>query len=327
MEGVELVTLAEVEAAAARIDGRVRRTPVVPTSLGTSHMPFLLKAECLQVTGSFKARGALNAVLQLSDEERERGVITHSSGNHAQALARAARESGVEATVVMPRLTPDVKRLATLGHGAHVVLVEPAERAARVEEIRARTGAVFVSPFDNRAVIAGQGTIALEIMDDVPGLASVWVPVSGGGLISGIAAAIKARAPHVKVIGVEPELAGDLAESFASGERVTWSAERTSRTIADGLRVQAVGELDWPHIMAYVDEVVTVSEDAIRSAMRRIILDCKLLAEPSGAVSTAGFLEHHGLAPSGAAVAVVSGGNVEAVLLQQIVAAAEDGAP
>lgn len=326
MNSVGLVDLEQVTAAAARIEGRVRRTPMVPTSFGSGSVPLLLKAECLQVTGSFKARGATNAVLRLSAEERTRGVITHSSGNHAQALARAAREAGIEATVVMPSSTPEVKRLATLQHGAHVELVEPARRASRVEELRAQTGAVFISPFDDAAVIAGQGTIALEILDDVPGLASIWVPVSGGGLISGIAAAVKARAPHVRVIGVEPELAGDLAEGLAKGERVTWQAERTARTIADGLRVQAVGELNWRHITTYVDDVVTVSEDAIRSAMRRIVMEAKLVTEPSGAVSVAGFLQHSALAGHGTAVAVVSGGNVEAGLLREIVATPAGGA-
>lgn len=325
MDSVDLVDLQQVEEAAARIEGRVRRTPVVPTSLGSTHVPFLLKAECLQVTGSFKARGATNAVLQLSEDERARGVVTHSSGNHAQALARAAREAGIEATVVMPRSTPEVKRQATLQHGAHVELVEASHRASRVEELREQTGAVFISPFDNAAIIAGQGTAGLEIIDDVPGLASIWVPVSGGGLVSGIAAAVKARAPHVRVIGVEPELAGDLAEGFARRERVTWEAQRTARTIADGLRVQAVGELNWRHITAYVDDVVTVSEDAIRTAMRTIILECKLLAEPSGAVSVAGFLEHHELAGHGTAVAVVSGGNVEAELLREVLASTGGG--
>ncbi len=311
MDSEHLVGLPEITAAADRISGQVRRTPIIPTSLGRAARPLLLKAECLQVTGSFKARGAGNAVALLDADARSRGVVTHSSGNHAQALARAARGAGIPATVVMPRATPDVKRLATLRHGATVELVELAERASRVEQILAETGAVFVSPFDNPDVIAGQGTIGLEIIDDVPELASVWVPVSGGGLISGIAAAVKALRPDVRVIGVEPELAGDLAEGFALGRRVTWEAARTGRTIADGLRVQAVGEWNWPHITAYVDDVVTVSEEAIRSALRSLVLDCKLVAEPSGAVSVAGFLQHHAIGGHGPAVAVVSGGNIE----------------
>lgn len=324
MDTEQLVSLADIEAAAARIRGLVRRTPVVPTSLGRTSSPLLLKAESLQVTGSFKARGASNAVALLGPDARARGVVTHSSGNHAQALARAARDAGIEATVVMPRGTPDVKRLATLRHGAHVELVEPSERASRVEQIREETGAEFVSPFDNADIIAGQGTVGLEIIEDVPDLASVWVPVSGGGLISGIAAAVKALAPHVRVIGVEPELAGDLAEGFARGERVTWAADRTGRTIADGLRVSAVGELNWRHITAYVDDVVTVSEAEIRAAVRHVVLDCKLVCEPSGAVSVAGFLAHAAAGGHGPAVAVVSGGNIEPRALAELLSAEPD---
>jgi threonine dehydratase len=315
-----LVGLADIEAAAARIAGLVRRTPVVATSLGSSSAPVLLKAECLQVTGSFKARGATNAVAQLTAEERARGVITHSSGNHAQALARAAREAGVGATVVMPRSTPEVKRLATLRYGAHVELVDASQRATRTAEIQQETGAVFIPPFDDPFIIAGQGTVGLEVVEDVPEIATVWVPVSGGGLISGIAAAVKARLPRARVVGVEPELAGDLAEGFRSGQRVSWSADRTGRTIADGLRVQSVGVRTWRHITAYVDDVVTVSEDAIRCAMKRIVLECNLVCEPSGAVALAGFLEHSAMAGRGPAVIIVSGGNVAPDLLCDVVA-------
>lgn len=321
MDSDGLVGLAEIESAAALISGMVRRTPVLPTSLGASQAPLLLKAENLQVTGSFKARGATNAVARLDAAARARGVVTHSSGNHAQALARAAREAGIDATIVMPRQTPDVKRLATLQHGARVELVDAADRASRVDEIRAGSGAVFISPFDNRHIIAGQGTIGVEIVEDVPALATIWVPVSGGGLVSGIAAAVRALAPRVRVIGVEPELAGDLAEGFARGERVTWPADRTGRTVADGLRVQSVGELNWRHITAYVDEVVTVSEAAIMAAMRQVVLGCKLVCEPSGAVSVAGFLQHRELAGHGPAVAVLSGGNVEPSALRELLGA------
>lgn len=318
MNTERLVGLSDISDAAVRIAGLVRRTPVVPSSLGTSSTPLLLKAESLQVTGSFKARGASNAIARLSAAERARGVVTHSSGNHAQALARAARDAGITATVVMPHETPDVKRLATLQHGARVELVDMAQRASRVEEIRAETGAVFISPFDNLDIIAGQGTIGVEIVEDVAELDSIWVPVSGGGLISGIAAAVKANHPNVRVIGVEPELAGDLAEGFATGERVSWGTDRTGRTIADGLRVQQVGEHNWRHILAYVDDVVTVSEDAIRSAMRQVVLGCKLVCEPSGAVAVAGFLSHTSLAGHGPAVAIVSGGNVDPRLLREM---------
>jgi len=268
-----LVGLRDIEAAAERIAGFVRRTPLLCTRLGRTDAPLFVKAECLQVGGSFKLRGATNAVALLSGEQRARGVITHSSGNHAQALAQAARAAGIAATIVMPRQTPEVKRVATAEQGAEVVLVDISQRAAELERIQAQTGAVFVSPFDDAAVVAGQGTIGLEVLDDLPEVATVLVPVSGGGLISGIAAAIKATAPQVRIIGVEPELAGDLAEGFARGTRVTWDSADTGRTIADGLRVPTVGELTWRHITALVDDVVTVSEDAIRSAMRAVVLD------------------------------------------------------
>ena len=311
----DLVTLPDVEVAAARISGVVRRTPLLSTSWGRRESPLHLKAECLQVGGSFKARGATNAITALNDEERARGVITHSSGNHAQGVARAARDLGVQATIVMPHQSPAVKRAATEALGAEVVLVDIAERAAEVDRIRARTGAVFVPPFDDLRVIAGQGTVGLEIVEDLPEPASVFVPVSGGGLISGIAVAVKARWPSARVIGVEPELAGDLAEGFARGERVTWDTGRTGRTIADGLRVTAVGELNWRHITALVDDVVTVSEDQIADALRRIVLDSKLVAEPSGAVAVAGYLAHSEVVSEGPAVAIVSGGNVEPALL------------
>ncbi|MBA3311028.1 MAG: threonine/serine dehydratase [Nocardioidaceae bacterium] len=315
-----LVGLRDIEAAAERIAGVVRRTPLLCTRLGRTDAPLFVKAECLQVGGSFKLRGATNAVALLSGEQRARGVITHSSGNHAQALARAARAAGIDATIVMPRQTPEVKRVATAEQGAEVVLVDISQRAAELERIQAQTGAVFVSPFDDAAVVAGQGTIGLEVLDDLPEVATVLVPVSGGGLISGIAAAIKATAPQVRIIGVEPELAGDLAEGFARGTRVTWDSADTGRTIADGLRVPTVGELTWRHITALVDDVVTVSEDAIRSAMRAVVLDAKVVAEPSGAVAVAGYLAHSDVVGPGPAVAIISGGNVEPALLRDVLA-------
>lgn len=306
-----LVSIEDIEKAAARIAGSVRRTPVVDASWGRPESPLWLKLESLQVGGAFKARGATNAIALLTDEERARGVITHSSGNHAQAVARAAGEAGVAATIVMPRQTPAIKREATVALGAEVVLVDISERAAAVERIRAETGAVFVSPFDDERIIAGQGTVGLEIVEDLPDVATVFVPVSGGGLISGIAAAVKERRPQARVVAVEPELAGDLAEGFARGERVVWDAERTGRTIADGLRVTAVGELNWRHVAALVDDAVTVTEDEITEAVRRIVLESKLVAEPSGAVAAAGYLAHPEVCAPGPAVAVVSGGNVE----------------
>jgi threonine dehydratase len=306
-----LVSLDDIEKAAARIAGVVRRTPLIDASWGRPESPLWLKAESLQLVGAFKARGATNAIASLSDEERARGVITHSSGNHAQAVARAARDAGVAATIVMPRQSPAIKREATAALGADVVLVDISERASAVERLRSESGAVFISPFDDARIIAGQGTVGLEIVEDLPDVASVLVPVSGGGLISGIAAAVKGRSPHTRVVGVEPELAADLAEGFSRGERVVWDTDRTGRTMADGLRVTGVGELNWQHIRALVDDVITVTEEQIADAVRRIVLDSKLVAEPSGAVAAAGYLAHPEVCAAGPAVAVVSGGNVE----------------
>jgi threonine dehydratase len=315
-----LLTVDDVDAAAARIAGQVRRTPLIESELGVGDVALFLKAESLQRGGSFKIRGVLNAVSLLPPERRPNGVVTHSSGNHAQALARAAEAFGVPCTVVMPRTTPAVKRLATEAHGAKVVLVEPHERESAAAAIQADTGAVLVHPFDDPAIIAGQGTVGAEIAADLPHVAAVYVPVSGGGLISGIAVAMKARVAGVRVIAVEPELAGDLAEGWARGERVVWDPALTARTVADGLRVAGVGELNWQHIRALVDDVVTVSEAEIESALRRIVLDAKLVCEPSGAVALAGYVKDRPTRPgSGPSVAVVSGSNVEPSLLSRLI--------
>jgi threonine dehydratase len=316
----ELVTLADVEAAAQQVAAAVIRTPLIPTELGVGDGLLALKAESLQLGGSFKIRGAVNALSLLTEEQRARGVVTHSSGNHAQALARAARSFGVQCTVVMPRDTPAVKRRATEAQGARVILVDASERESAAAAVEAESGAVFVPPYDDAAIIAGQGTVGAEIAADLPTVDSVYVPVSGGGLISGIAVAIKAMVPGARVIAVEPELAGDLAEGWARDERVVWDAARTGRTIADGLRVTGVGELNWRHIRALVDDVVTVTEAEIESALRRIVLDARLVCEPSGAVAFAGYLREASTRPPAArSVAVVSGGNVEPSTLSRLV--------
>jgi threonine dehydratase len=313
-----LVTLPDVQAAAARIAGAVVRTPLLPAPWGDPRVPLYLKPESLQPTGAFKLRGATNAVAQLDGESRRHGVVTHSSGNHAQALAWAATAAGVPSVVVMPDDASVVKIESTRAFGGEVVLVPVAERETAAEAIRRERGATLVPPFDDPAVIAGQGTVGLEIADDLPDVATVLVPVSGGGLVSGIAAAVKARCPRARVVAVEPELAGDLAEGFAAGRRTRWSTERTNRTIADGLRVPSVGELPWEHITRLVDDVVTVTEDAIRQAMRRLATGSRLVAEPSGAVATAAYLTGSDLLPDGPVVAVVSGGNVLPDLLAEV---------
>lgn len=301
-----MVDLDDVRAAARRLDGRIVRTPLVPWPADGD---LWLKPENLQPTGAFKLRGALNAVATLSADERAQGVVTHSSGNHGRALAWAAREYGVPVVVVMPDNSPSVKVDGVRALGAEVITVPVPEREARVTALQAERGMVFVPPFDDEAIIAGQGTVGLEVAEDLPEVGTVLVPVGGGGLISGVAVAVKALVPDARVVGVEPELAGDLAEGFSAGRRAQWDPVQTARTVADGLRVGAVGVTNWAHIEALVDDVVTVSEEAILRAMARIVMDARIVAEPSGAVAAAAYWARPDVT-SGATVAVVSGGNV-----------------
>jgi threonine dehydratase len=283
------------------------------------------KPESLQPVGSFKLRGAYNKIAALSSKERKRGVIAYSSGNHAQAVAYAARLLGIKAVIVMPAIAPEVKRKATAALGAEIVPVGPGsdERRARAEALAAKHGLTIVPPFDDEQIIAGQGTIGLEILEDLPDAGLVLVPVSGGGLISGIATAIKLRRSKIKVIGVEPELAADARSSLRSGKRVSLPAEQTTRTIADGLRSQSVGEIPFAHIRKYVDDIVLVSEQEIREAVRRL-LSMRLVIEPSGAASYAALLFHRQELPKAKKkVAVLSGGNIEPALLWEIMAAGE----
>jgi len=321
-----LVSLDTIRAAAARIAGVAVRTPLVyapfpgiaPSGSG-KHI--WLKAESLQPIGSFKLRGAANRILQLTAEEISRGVITYSSGNHAQGVAYAAREVGTKAVIVMPSNAPAIKRAATLALGAEVVDVGVAssERLAKSDELVARYGYVTIPPYDDEAVIAGQATCGLEIAEELPEVDLVLSPVSGGGLLSGVATAVRLLHPRALVVGVEPELAGDATESFRMGKIVTWPAELTSRTIADGLRTQSVGVRNFAHIQAYVDRIVTVTEAEIRAAMRAIVAVTRLVPEPSGAVTTAALLFHaHELPEYRQAVAIVSGGNVAPEMLAEI---------
>lgn len=321
-----LITIEAIRAAAERIQGIAVRTPLVRAQFpGLSGWgagrEIYLKAESLQPIGAFKIRGAANTILQLTAEELKRGVITYSSGNHAQGVAYAAREVGAKAVIVMPQNAPAVKRAATIALGAEVVDVGNAssERLAKSDELVAKYGYVAVAPYDDLRVIAGQATCGLEIIAEMPDVDLVLAPVSGGGLLSGVAAAVKQLRPGAIVIGVEPELAGDTAESFRKGEIVSWSAERTSRTIADGLRTQSVGVKNFAHIRRFVDRVVTVSETEIRAAMRMIVAATRLVPEPSGAVAAAALLFHGAELPVyEKAVAVVSGGNVAPEMLAEV---------
>jgi threonine dehydratase len=316
-----LISLDTIREAAARIAGIAIKTPLVRAPFPGVAGEVWLKAESLQPIGAFKIRGAANKILQLTPKEIARGVITYSSGNHAQGVAYAALAVGAKAVIVMPSNAPAIKRVATLALGAEVIDVGNAssERLAVAEQLVREHGYIVVPPYDDEKIIAGQATCGLEIVEQLPNVDLVLSPVSGGGLLSGVAAAVKQFRPTVKVFGVEPELAGDAAESFRTGKVVEWPAELTSRTIADGLRTQSVGARNFTHIQAFVDGIITVSEAEIRSAMRAIVSTARLVPEPSGAVATAALLFHAGqLPPYRKAVVIISGGNVAPEQLAQV---------
>ena len=313
---LELVGLDRILEAAELIAPYAVRTPL----LASPWAGLWLKPENLQPIGAFKIRGAVTAISLLDPEVRARGVIAHSSGNHAQAVAYTARAFGIDAHIVIPDNASPRKVQATRDLGATVELVPLEQRFSRPAELVEQTGKALIPPFDHPDVIAGQGTVGLEITQDAADVAVVLVPVSGGGLISGVAAAVTALLPHAKVIGVEPELAGDAAESLRTGRRTIWSPADTSRTMADGLRAFGVGELPWQHISTQVHDIITVSEDEIADATRRLILQARVVAEPSGAVATAAFLHHRDRLPAGRAVAVVSGGNIDPSVLRTLMA-------
>src|SRR3712207_2927958 len=316
-----MITLEDIRLAQRRVRGVALRTPLVPCPSGEEGRALYFKAENLQPTGAFKLRGAYNKISSLSPEERSRGVVAHSSGNHAQAVAYAARALGVRAVIVMPRGAARVKFDATAAFGAEVILVgdDSAERRRKAEELAAEHGYVPVPPYDDETLIAGQGTVGLEILQDLPDVETVLVPVGGGGLISGVAAALKLSRPEVRVIGVEPERAADAQASLKSGRIVEFPAEQVGRTIADGLRTQHLGDITFAHIGRFVDDIVAVSEEEISDAMRKLAYKARLVAEPSGAVAFAGYLYRRDELPSARLhVAVLSGGNVEPRLLTKI---------
>jgi len=326
-----MVTLEQIKAAQARLRGIAARTPLIPyfppadnqddekSAGGDEQLWF--KPESLQPIGSFKLRGAYNKIASFSEEERRRGVISYSSGNHAQGVAYAARAMGVKAVIVMPRNAPKIKMDSTVALGAEIVTVGPAsaERMQKAEALARQHGYSIVPPYNDEFIIAGQGTTGLEILEDCPDVELVLVPVGGGGLISGVASAIKLSGSSAKIVGVEPELANDAQQSFRKGEIVHLSAERVSSTLADGLRAQSVGPLNFDHIRKFVDDIITVTEDEIRSAVRQIVTSARIAAEPSGAVTYAAWLFHRDELPaSKKTVAIVSGGNIEPQLLAQI---------
>jgi threonine dehydratase len=322
-----LISIEDIRAAHKRIAGVAVRTglhrvdPERLRAAGVGELPFELwiKAESEQPIGSFKLRGAYNRIAQLTSEELKRGVITYSSGNHAQGVAFSARALGSKAVIVMPENAPEVKIEATRALGAEVVFVGPASsaRKAKAEELAAEHGYTIIPPYDDPAIIAGQGTCGLEIVEQLgegTGDVVVLSPVSGGGLLSGVATAVKLATGGVgvQVWGAEPELAADAKESFDTKTLVEWPAAKTTRTISDGLRTQSLGVLNFEHILRYVDGIVTVTEDEIVTAMRVMLTATGLVAEPSGAVTLAAALFHHAELPRcERMVAVLSGGNIE----------------
>ena len=301
----------DVLAAAARIAPFVHRTPVVTCSAldELCGAQLFLKCENLQKVGAFKARGATNAVLSLSDEEAARGVATHSSGNHAQALALAARRRGIPAWIVMPTTAPAVKRAAVAGYGAEIVPCEPtlAAREQTLREVVARTGAAFVPPYDDERIIAGQGTAALELVADAPALDRVLCPVGGGGLLAGTAVALSGCAPEVKVVGCEPEGADDTARSFAAGRRLP---AVDPRSICDGL-LTSVGERNFPLIARLAAGIWTVPDRAVIAALRLLFERAKLVVERSGAIGLAAALVHRDELAGARVGIILSGGNVD----------------
>ena len=310
------ISIDDVRAAAERIAPLAHRTPLLRSRTLDARVgaPVALKAENLQRAGAFKFRGACNAVAAL----RPDGVCSVSSGNHAQALALAAREHGAHATILMPRDAPASKRAATEGYGAEVLEFDrySEDRDALVRELAAERGLTLVHPYDEPLVMAGQGTVGLELAAEVEDLDVVLVPCGGGGLLSGVATAIKALLPAARIVGVEPQASDDTARSLHAGERVT---VEVSRTIADGQQLPTPGERTWPVIRALVDDVVTVSDAEIVEAMRLLFERVKVVAEPSGATALAALLAGRVELRAGTVGVVISGGNVDAARFASLV--------
>jgi threonine dehydratase len=315
----ETVTLDAVRAAARRLEGVAVRTPIVdlPALSSRVGVPVGLKCEQLQPIGAFKIRGAYNATARAAEAGRLAGIVTASSGNHGQAIAFAAQRFGVRAVVVMPASTPRVKVEGVKRYGGEVVFagaVRSGEQAARAEAIAREEGLTLIPPFDHPDVITGQATLGLEILEQRPEVDTILSPVSGGGLLAGISAAVAALKPAVRLVGVEPEGAAKLTAALAAGRPTTLAR---TESMADGLLTQSVGGLTWPILSRVVREAVRVSEEEIAAAVRFLHCEGGLRVEPSGAVATAALLAGH-LRPTGPVVAVVSGGNVDPDLFQRL---------
>jgi threonine dehydratase len=310
-------TLDDIRAAAAALIDVAVRTPLLdaPELSERLGVPVALKLEHLQHIGAFKIRGAYTAVSRLSPAERARGIITHSSGNHGQAVASVGARFGVRTVIVMPETAPQVKVDGVRRHGAEIVFTKPTDRIRTAEAMAARDGLTLVAPYENRDVIAGQATCGLEIIEEWPDVETILVPVGGGGLLAGIASAVRALKPSVRVIGVEPAGAAKLSAALAAGRPV--QLER-SESIADGLLPLAIGGMPWAVLQQVVREAARVSEADIAAAVRYIFESLRLTVEPSAAVTTAALLAGH-IRPAGPAVAIVSGGNVDPDLFRKLV--------
>jgi threonine dehydratase len=309
-----------VKDAAARLRGVAHVTPVMTSRtlndcLGAE---VFLKCENFQRIGAFKFRGAYNAMSRLADEQRSRGVITFSSGNHAQAVARVGQLLGIQTTVVMPQDAPAIKRAATEAYGARVILYDPqhGSREAIAKELQQQHGYTMIPPFDHIDILAGQGTAAIELCEQVNGIDMLFVPCGGGGLLSGCAIAAKGMNPGCQVIGVEPEVADDATRSYESG---TLQTVTNPPTIADGTRTASLGQITFPLVRKFVDGMKTVSEEAIKEAVRVLFYRMKLVVEPSGALGLAALLS--GKIRAGGRVGVIlSGGNIDGPTMQHILA-------
>ena len=347
---MQMITLADIRAAHTRIAPAAVRTPLIPidperlraAGITPPSAAIYLKDESAQPIGSFKLRGAYNKIAQLSPEQLQRGVITYSSGNHAQGVAYAARALGAKAVIVMPSNSPQIKREATAALGAEIVLVGNAskDRKLKAEELEAAHGYTMVPPYDDPAIIAGQATCGIEILEQLPDVDLVLSPVSGGGLLSGVSTGIKllwsegsglrVQGPEdtlepgpwnlgPRVFGCEPALAADAKQSFETKTLTEWSAADTTRTLCDGLRTQSLGALNFEHILRFTDGIVTVTEAEIRRATRLILDATNIVAEPSGAITLAAALFHADeLPPAKKIVAIVSGGNIDPTLRAEL---------
>ena len=314
---MELVTLDEIRAAAGTLENIAVRTPLLPCHWADSDRPLWIKPESLQPVGAFKIRGAYHAITRLPADDRARGVVAYSSGNHAQAVAYAARVFGIPAAIVVEDSAPVIKVEATRALGAAGVQVPLPERETAAAAIAAERGRTLIPPFDHPDVIAGQGTIGLEIVADLPDVELVLVPVSGAGLLAGTAAAVKSLAPSAAVVGVEPELGADTRASLAAGELIRWPPALRARTVADGLRAEP-SELTFAHVRKLVDDIVTVSEEEILATIVTLARRARLIAEPSGATATAAYLHRGNDLPAGRTVTIVSGGNIDPTLLTRL---------